>query len=63
MPMSKKHYEALAAEMSRIMWESKTDPATMSHVIVGIAKVCEADNPRFDRARFLTACTNNPSTR
>lgn len=63
MPMSKKHYEADAAALSRIMWMPKTDPATMSLVIAALADVREADNERFDRTRFITACTNNPSTK
>lgn len=63
MPMSKKHYEAIADAMSRVMWSEKADPATMSSVIFALAKVCEADNPRFDQSRFFTACTKNPSTR
>lgn len=63
MPMSKKHYVAVADALSRIMWDDKTDPVTMSRVIVAIAKVFEDDNPRFDRMRFLTACTANVSTK
>lgn len=63
MPMSKKHYEALASALSNVMWEEDSDPATVTRVIVAVAQVCEGDNPRFDRARFLTACTKNPSTR
>lgn len=63
MSMTKKHYEAIANALSHVMWDEKSDPATMSNVIWAIAKVCEIDNPRFDRSKFFTACTNNPSTK
>lgn len=63
MPMSKKHYEALASALSRVMWDDESDPLTMARVIAAVANVCESDNPRFDHKRFVTAATDKPSTR
>lgn len=63
MPMSKKHYEAIASGINRVMWSEATDPATVVQVIAVLAKVCEEDNSRFDRQRFITACTADPSTK
>jgi hypothetical protein len=63
MPMSKKHYTAIASELSTVLWEKHTDPATVARVIAGIARVCEEDNPRFDKARFVAAATAPPSTK
>ena len=57
MPMSKKHYEAVASAVNNIMWQTGTDPATMAYVIASLAEVFANDNPRFDRHRFMTACT------
>jgi len=63
MPMSKKHYEAIAQALNNVMWDDRSDPATMANVIVAMSTVCENDNPRFDRQRFLMAATANPSTK
>lgn len=63
MPMSKKHYEADAAAISTILWQEDSDPLTISRVIAALADVRANDNPRFDKQRFIVACTNNPSTR
>ena len=59
MPMSRKHYTAIAGRMSELMWKEGTDPKTFMAAVVTIADVCEEDNPRFDRQKFYTACTNN----
>lgn len=63
MPMSKKHYEAIARALNNVMWDDRSDPATMANVIVAVSTVCENDNPRFDRQRFYVACTDKPSTK
>lgn len=60
MPMSKKHYEAVAKSMSRIMWTDKMDPATMTAVIWSLSSVFQDDNPKFDKDRFIAACTRDP---
>ena len=57
MPMSKKHYEAVASAVNNVMWQTDTDTATMAYVIAALTEVFADDNPRFDRHRFMTACT------
>lgn len=64
--MTRKHYEAVAgvirAELGDGLDLSAADrmrvPRIQSlvHVARGLADVFEADNSRFDRGRFLTAC-------
>jgi hypothetical protein len=61
--MSKKHYEAIASGINAVMWSPLADPATVTQMIVVIARICEEDNPRFDYTRFVQACTNKPSTK
>ena len=63
MPMSKKHYDADAAAISKILWKNNTDPLTIGLVIQALSDVREQDNPRFDKHRFFMACTNKPSTK
>lgn len=62
--MTRKHYEAVAAVI-RDEVDSVSDLPTVQAVIVrisllnvadGLADVFAADNPRFDRERFLAAC-------
>lgn len=64
--MSKKDYQAIARaihearqtvahEDARIAAPSATN-YLMAHVQENIARALAADNPRFDRARFLEAC-------
>jgi hypothetical protein len=55
--MSKKDYQAIA----RAIYEARTTDGTgpfdvVQHIQDGIARYAAADNPRFDRARFLEAC-------
>ncbi len=51
-----RHYKAIAAKLAWIdhdgMWEIIRD---------ALADTFEADNPRFDRQRFLDACAGEPS--
>lgn len=56
--MSRKHYVAIAAMIRRRV---DADATVGGHSITreiaeGLADVFADDNPRFDRARFLTAC-------
>ena len=50
--MSRKHYEALAYALA----VTEASPKTRS----AVANVCAADNPAFDRARFLAASVLPP---
>lgn len=69
--MTKKDYEAIAAafhgalQSRKIAWAAANDAGKqhMGDQIVGyqdainmVASVLAADNPRFDRERFLKAC-------
>ena len=61
--MSKKHYVAIAKKVNEVMWMEKSDPATVTALMIALAGVFRDDNPLFDTQRFYSACTNNPSTR
>jgi len=52
--MTKKHFEAAA----RIVRARKADRGAVParELAEGFADLFSADNPRFDRARFLAAC-------
>lgn len=57
--MSKKHYIRLAEviRLAKPYAEGSDQAERIVRDIAGtIANVCEDDNPRFDRARFLAAC-------
>lgn len=57
--MSKKHYEALAAEIRKTLVDTKglfEQQVGVEKLARGIAGVLAVENPRFDRARFLRAC-------
>jgi hypothetical protein len=57
--MSKKDYEALAAVLKAAWdeWQYSHDGArAVQDIATGIADKLQADNPRFDRQRFLNAC-------
>lgn len=62
MPMSKKHYEAVASAINNVMWQTHTDAATMAYVVAALTEVFADDNPRFDRQRFTAACTKPTNT-
>jgi hypothetical protein len=46
--MTRKHYQAIAEAIRQ-----GTEPIALVELLMNIF---EADNPRFDRARFLKAC-------
>lgn len=53
-----RHYEFLAAWLRELYADQGypgPTPAVMSYVILSLADKLAADNPRFDRARFLKA--------
>lgn len=64
--MTKKDYniiaEAIAESVDAYAWLFERDPAgdiarmALRDVALSIADTLEADNPRFDRNRFLVAC-------
>jgi hypothetical protein len=57
--MTRKDYEAIAAALmeARFLSGQRTEGAqAVNDAAVLICDVMAADNPRFDRARFLKAC-------
>ena len=58
--MTRKYFEALAAELKRVgpdYWIDATSRDTVHMAAVqAVADVCARFNPTFDRARFLAAC-------
>jgi len=56
--MTRKSYEVIASVIRRHRSEdtSGVSSGTLSMVADSLALVFQADNPRFDRARFFTAC-------
>ena len=60
--MTRKHFEALAAELKRVgpdYWidDTSRDQETVHMAAVqAVADVCARFNPNFDRARFLAEC-------
>lgn len=58
MSVSKKHFEAIAAELrAAIELDSKAAARqSVERVAEGLSNIFARENPRFDRARFLKAC-------
>jgi hypothetical protein len=54
--VSGKHFVAVAEIMNLFATDPHTDPDTVKAISQSLADVSQADNSRFDRARFLTAC-------
>jgi len=54
--MSRKHFVAVARVLaSQLATDASRYPAVKS-IAEGLAEVFAAENPRFDRTRFLRAC-------
>jgi hypothetical protein len=55
--MTRKHYEKMAGVIRRHRQEDNGYASGAIHSIADdLACIFEADNPRFDRAKFFTAC-------
>ena len=55
--MTKKSYEMIAREIRRHRLDDNgTGSGMLASVTDSLAVIFETDNPRFDRARFFTAC-------
>lgn len=52
--MSRKDYRAFAAMLADLGREG-WDPETLAIVASGMSAIFAADNPRFDRAKFIAA--------
>jgi hypothetical protein len=49
--MTRKHFIIMAAEVAAL-----TDREQAKRLAEQLASICKAQNKRFDRARFMTAC-------
>lgn len=54
--MTRKHYQLFAEMIRREKEVYENDPATLASVADTLATICQADNSRFDRDKFFTAC-------
>lgn len=56
--MTRKHYRAIAEVIRQTADNSPTfmERARVREIAEGLASVLAADNPRFQRSRFLEAC-------
>ena len=62
--MTKKHFEAIAAAIAQAnmlygatQYGEQAPPRTVLETVANnLATICAAENPNFDRARFLRAC-------
>lgn len=54
--MSKKDYQALAGALFSERKYRGAEHVTFDDAVRIVAKVLAADNPRFDRERFIEAC-------
>jgi hypothetical protein len=58
--MTRKDYVKFAGAFRNALDLSQQRDLLVNHAVRDIADtmadICEADNPRFDRARFFTAC-------
>lgn len=59
--MTRKDYELIAATIRRTTGEGPSPTVVQTIVSRAFADALAADNPRFDRARFLAACGVAPS--
>lgn len=54
--MTKRHFEAIARIVDRRRALDAPGDASFFNLVSDLADFFKAENPRFDRARFLTAC-------
>lgn len=55
--MTRKHFEAIAALLAEVRKDYPAQGAIIPDAVSSrLADYFEKENPRFDRAKFLTAC-------
>lgn len=54
--MTRKHYQAFASAMKALRDDPRTERRTWEQIVLAIAGIFKADNPRFDFNRFYKAC-------
>jgi hypothetical protein len=59
--MTKKHYEAIASIIANKVKNPSHNKITLYVVATEMSHYFQNDNPKFNRARFLTACGINPT--
>ena len=63
--MQKRHFEAIAQVLRDLTAKDSNGNDTIVDVALlrsRFADLCEAQNPRFDRSRFIAACAGKDST-
>jgi hypothetical protein len=58
MSMSKKHFEALALALAMARPAIVKQDSDWTVAMRAVADVCQGANPRFNRQRFVDACTD-----
>ena len=53
--MSRKHYRQIAAMLKQVRSEEVFDSPTIDRVTQDLMSILKADNPAFDKDRFLEA--------
>ena len=54
--MTRKDYQLIADVINSIQADFGDNPVSLDVVASELSSALSQDNPRFDRARFLTAC-------
>jgi hypothetical protein len=54
--MTRKDFEAIAATINAAADANRGNAGVLLEVAQGIAEHCATVSPRFDRARFISAC-------
>jgi len=57
--MTRKHFESLARVIGD-SWDTFKSPTAHARHAASVADMLAETNPRFDRSRFITACTPRP---
>lgn len=59
MSMTRKNFEAIAASVQDVREQCSDAPETtwaINEIASNLADTCAAENPNFDRERFMAAC-------
>lgn len=59
--MTKRHYQQFANTIELLLGTIRdgfpmTAEWALRHIAIELADICQRDNPRFDRERFMKAC-------
>ncbi len=58
--MTKRHYQQFADMLNLLVVECAglhvSQHVLVKHIAIELADICQRDNPRFNRERFMAAC-------